>query len=59
MKKIKKYIIIAILILGIFKFDSVLIGIMGLVDTVGYATGIQTIELIDGLNEIYYRLGYS
>lgn len=59
MKKFKNAMLVGILILGLFKLDNVLIKTMDLVDTFGNATGIKTIEIIDGLNEIYYQLGYK
>ena len=59
----KKYLvigIIAIFLLGaIANFDKILIGAMRVVDWYGTATGTTTIEVIDGLNEIYYSLGYE
>ena len=59
----KKYLlsgIIAILLLGaIANLDKILIGMMHLVDWYGTATGTTTIEVIDGLNTVYYSLGYE
>ena len=54
----KKYlaigIIVIVLIAIVGTFDKLLIATMHLVDTYGSATGTTTVEVIDGLNEIYY-----
>lgn len=54
----KKYIIVGILAIltlsVVVNLDKVLIETMYLVDWYGSATGTTTVEVIDGLNEIYY-----
>ena len=56
----KKYlaigIVVIVLIAIVGTFDKLLIATMHLVDTYGSATGTTTVEVIDGLNEIYYSL---
>ena len=56
----KKYlatgIAVIVLVAIVGTFDKLLIAIIHLVDTYGSATGTTTVEVIDGLNEIYYSL---
>lgn len=59
MKKIIYGIAIMLMLTGVARLDKTLLLTMDLVDTVGYAFNISTIEYIDGLNEIYYNLGYK
>ena len=59
MKKIIYGIAIMLMLTGVARLDKTLLLTMNLVDTVGYAFNISTIEYIDGLNEIYYNLGYK
>ena len=59
MKKIKSIIMLGLLVTTILNFDSVLIGTMKTVDCIGTTLNVPTIELIDGLNTIYYNLGYK
>ena len=56
MKKIICGIAIMISLIGVAKFDKVLLLTMDLVDTVGYTLDVETTEYIDKLNEIYYNL---
>ena len=54
----KKYlatgIAVIVLIAIVGTFDKLLIATMHLVDAYGSATGTTTVEVIDGLNEVYY-----
>ena len=59
MKKIICGIAIMLILAGAARIDKTLLLTMDLVDTVGYAFNISTIEYIDKLNEIYYNLGYK
>ena len=59
MKKIICGIAIMLTLMGTVRIDKTLLLTMDLVDTVGYAFNISTIEYIDKLNEIYYNLGYK
>ena len=59
MKKIIYGIAIMLILVGAARIDKTLLLTMDLVDTVGYAFNISTIEYIDKLNEIYYNLGYK
>ena len=59
MKKIICRIAIMLILMGVTRLDKTLLLTMDLVDTVGYAFNISTIEYIDKLNEIYYNLGYK
>ena len=59
MKKIICGIAIMLILVGAVRIDKTLLLTMDLVDTVGYAFNISTIEYIDKLNEIYYNLGYK
>ena len=59
MKKIICGIAIMLTLMGATKFDKTLLLTMDIIDTVGYAFNINTIEYIDKLNEIYYNLGYK
>ena len=59
MKKIICGIAIMLTLMGATRIDKTLLLTMDLVDTVGYAFNISTIEYIDKLNEIYYNLGYK
>ena len=59
MKKIIYGIAIMLILMGAARIDKTLLLTMDLVDTVGYAFNISTIEYIDKLNEIYYNLGYK
>lgn len=56
----KKYlatgIAVIVLIAIVGTFDKLLIATMHLVDAYGSATGTTTVEVIDGLNDIYYSL---
>lgn len=56
MKKLIGIISGIILVVGALNFDKVLIGSMNIVDWYGYKTNTNTIEVIDGLNEIYYKI---
>ena len=59
MKKIICGIATMLTLMGAARIDKTLLLTMGLVDTVGYAFNISTIEYIDKLNEIYYNLEYK
>lgn len=59
MKKIIYGTAIMLILVGAARIDKTLLLAMDLVDTVGYAFNISTIEYIDKLNEIYYNLGYK
>ena len=59
MKKIICGIAIMLTLMEAARIDKTLLLTMDLVDTVGYAFNISTIEYIDKLNEIYYNLGYK
>ena len=56
----KKYLAIGIAVIVLIAivgtFDKILIKTMEIVDTYGSATGTTTVEVIDGLNDIYYSL---
>lgn len=56
MKKLIGIISGIILVIGALNFDKVLISSMNIVDWYGYKTNTSTIEVIDGLNEIYYKI---
>lgn len=59
MKKIICGIAIMLTLVGAARLDKTLLLTMDIIDTVGYTFNISTIEYIDGLNEIYYNLGYK
>ena len=59
MKKIICGIAIMLTLMGAARIDKTLLLTMDIIDTVGYAFNISTIEYIDKLNEIYYNLGYK
>ena len=54
----KKYLAIGIAVIVLIAivgtFDKILIATMHLVGACGSATGTTTVEVIDGLNEVYY-----
>ena len=57
MKKIICRIAIMLILMGVTRLDKTLLLTMDLVDTVGYTFSISTVEYMDKLNEIYYKLG--
>ena len=57
MKKIICRIAIMLILMGVTRLDKTLLLTMDLVDTVGYTFNISTVEYMDKLNEIYYKLG--
>ena len=59
MKKIICGFAIMLILMGAARFDKTLLLTMDLVDTVGCALNINTVEYINRLNEIYYNLGYK
>ena len=59
MKKIICGIAIMLILMGATRIDKTLLLTMDIIDTVGNAFNISTIEYIDKLNEIYYNLGYK
>ena len=52
-KKNILYAIIMLVVCFIFK-NEISIGLMYIVDIIGYATGANVVEVIDFLNGIYY-----
>ena len=59
MKKIICGIAIMLTLMGVTRLDKTLLLTMDIIDVAGNTFNISTIEYIDGLNEIYYKLGYK
>ena len=59
----KRYLIGGIAVLAILaavvNFDKILLLTMQVVDGYGEKTGAEVVGIIDGLNELYYSLGYK
>ena len=56
----KKTILIGLYVMLIlFNMDKVLIGTMKVIDHIGYKYNICTVDVIEGLTDIYYMLGYK
>ena len=52
MKKVL-FVMVVIGVMVVFK-NSILIGLMDIVDFVGNLTGLNVVDLIDALNNLYY-----
>ena len=57
MKKIICRIAIMLILMGVTRINKTLLLTMDIIDTVGYTFNISTVEYMDKLNEIYYKLG--
>lgn len=43
----------------LFNIDKVLIGTTKVIDHIGYKCNICTVDVIEGLTDVYYMLGYK